>query len=244
MRNGFSVCAAVGALLVACSAGAVGVPGQGTWETTLVPRDLDGNAVNGPEAFYDTALDITWLRDANYASTSGYAGAGWMRWAAANTWANTLVVNGIDGWRLPTMVDLGAAGCDNSEESFSGGDCGWNVQTATSEMAHLWYVALGNKAFYDTSGRSNQPVWGLSNSGSFQNLESDAYWSSLPYVLDPDWVWIFSIGAGVQTAGSGQYNGHYALAVHPGDVAAIPEPQTYALMLMGLSALVLRRKSR
>jgi len=50
---------------------AVGVSGQGTWETTLQPRDLSGSPTT-IEAYYDTVLDITWLVDANYARTSGY----------------------------------------------------------------------------------------------------------------------------------------------------------------------------
>ena len=48
---------------------AVGVSGQGTWETTLQGRDLDGNAATF-EAYYDTVLDITWLADANAAGTT------------------------------------------------------------------------------------------------------------------------------------------------------------------------------
>lgn len=39
---------------------AAAVTGQGTWETTLQARDLDGNGVT--DAFYDTSLDITWAR--------------------------------------------------------------------------------------------------------------------------------------------------------------------------------------
>lgn len=34
------------------------IPGQGTWETTLQGRDLDGN-FGSFEAYYDTVLDIT-----------------------------------------------------------------------------------------------------------------------------------------------------------------------------------------
>ena len=42
---------------------AIVVPGQGTWETTLQARNLDGDTTT--DAFYDTALSITWLRNAN-----------------------------------------------------------------------------------------------------------------------------------------------------------------------------------
>src|SRR3989304_3890046 len=39
------------------------VTGQGSWETTLQARDLDGNT-STIEAYYDTVLHITWLPDA------------------------------------------------------------------------------------------------------------------------------------------------------------------------------------
>ena len=58
----------------AAPAGAAVVSGLGTWATTLLGRDLDGDLTNGFEAYYDTVLDITWLADAHYALTSGYAG--------------------------------------------------------------------------------------------------------------------------------------------------------------------------
>ncbi len=233
------------ALLDATAAQAAGVPGQGTWETTLQGRDLDGNALNGPEAFYDTALDITWLRNAN--------ANGKMSWANANAWANTLVVGGTGGWRLPTMVDTGAPGCDLS---YAGGtDCGHNVQTQSfgttySEMAHLFYVTLGNKAYCDpalssvNSCRGPQPGWGLTNTGNFQDMQSHAYWSGLEYAPNPGAAWYFGTSNGYQNffVGSAEL---YALAVHPGDVAApVPEPQTLALMLAGLGALLLVHKRR
>lgn len=55
-----SVCALSFALYAEVHA--IPVSGQGTWETTLQGRDLDGNAATF-EAYYDTVLDITWLAD-------------------------------------------------------------------------------------------------------------------------------------------------------------------------------------
>ena len=46
--------------LAAGAAQAVPVSGQGTWETTLQARDMDGNPAT-TEAWYDTALDLLWL---------------------------------------------------------------------------------------------------------------------------------------------------------------------------------------
>ena len=57
------------ASLGAVPAHAVGIAGQGTWQQTLLGRDLDGNLGNGPEAWYDTTLNITWL-----ANTQAIAG--------------------------------------------------------------------------------------------------------------------------------------------------------------------------
>jgi hypothetical protein len=123
---------------VAGAAGAAGVPGQGTRETALQPRDLDADTIT--DAFYDTELNITGLRNAN--------ANGLMNWDAANTWAVTLVVGAYSDWRLPTIVDTGAPGCN--ESSAGGTDCGYNEQTRTgatvcSEMAHLHHAALGQQ---------------------------------------------------------------------------------------------------
>lgn len=49
---------------IAGNAHAVGVAGQGTWETTLQVRDLNGDG--GVDAYFDTTLNITWLRDARH----------------------------------------------------------------------------------------------------------------------------------------------------------------------------------
>ena len=193
--------------LLACAAiagnvHAIGIPGQGTWETTLLGRDITGKAVAGSDAsavfLYDTTLNVTWLRDANYAKTSAYVFAdanGLMNWAQANAWAVNLVVGAHDDWRLPTMTAT-----PNATVSFAGGtDYGYNVrtksgietqfeagQTVYSEMAHLWYSTLGNKAYCapgngSCSGDTPQPGWGLTNTGNFQNLQANLYWIGLEY---------------------------------------------------------------
>ena len=133
-------------MLMSGAALAAGVSGQGTWETTLLGRDIQGNAVasNSESAvfLYDTVLHVTWLRDANV--------NGEMPWKTANSWANNLVVGTFSGWRLPTMIDAGAPGCEHFGNG-SATDCGYNVQTKSgdpkkyeqgqtvfSEMAHLY----------------------------------------------------------------------------------------------------------
>lgn len=222
---------------------AAGVSGQGTWESSLQGRDLDGNQANGFEAYFDTALNITWLADANYVRTSGYGEDGFLRWADAQTWVATLNVNGVTGWRLPTLVDTGSAGCDWGN---SGTDCGYNVSTSSSELAHLYHVTLGNKAHVSTSGEWPQSGWGLTNTGPFKNVQSGVYWTGVEYAPNANHAWAFATDYGYQ---SNYYRFHSfsAWAVRSGDVSApaVPEPQTYALALGGLAAvLVLRRRKQ
>ena len=232
--------AAAGALVLAAGvAGAAGVSGQGTWETTLQPRDLDGDTVT--DAFYDTGLDITWLRNANMNGT--------MNWSDANAWAANLVVGAYSDWRLPTMVDIGAPGCNPS--SVGGTDCGYNVQTKTgatvfSEMAHLWYVTLGNKSLCppgDVGCFVSPPGWGLTNTGDFQDTQSGPYWAGLEYAPFTSDAWYINTfdGSQINIAKSAAF---FALAVRPGDVPAVPEAQTYLMLLGGLSALALVRRRR
>ena len=245
MRTNFTrlaIAAVAGAvaLLNAAAAQALGVPGQGTWETTLQARDIDRDGVT--DAFYDTALNITWLRNANINGPAN--------WDSANTWASTLVVGGIGGWRLPTMIDTGTPGCNFSNAG--GTDCGYNVQTRNgktvfSEMAYLWYDELGNKTHCPPGdiacAGAPQPGSGLTNTGDFENLQSDYYWTGLQYALFSNNSWYFATRDGLQTYDQ-KVDGLYALAVHAGDVAPIPEPETLPLMLAGLATLAAVRRRR
>ena len=168
MNKQFKVLTLIAAMGLSGAANAVAVNGQGTWETTLQGRDLDGN-LSTAEAYYDTSLNITWLANANV--------AGLMNWADANAWAAGLNINSITGWRLPTVTDTGTSGCNFA---YTGTDCGFNV-APTGEMAHMFYVTLGDKAYYNTSGVGPQAGWGLTNTGLFSNVYFGAYWSATEY---------------------------------------------------------------
>jgi hypothetical protein len=244
--------------LGASGAQAGAISGRGTWETTLQYRDLDGNLANGPEAFYDTVLDVTWLRDANVNQGNNVNGN--LEWPQAVAWAEGLVVNGIGGWRLPTMVDTAQPGCDFN---LGGGtDCGYNSLTATSELAHLYYVALGNNARCvpgDVTCAGFPPGdWGLVNTGSFQNMQRGYYTTGLQYALDPSLAWLFDTREGLQIAYP-KNSLRYAMVLHPGtvgtpmpftfpdpDPTVVPEPATYGMMLLGLGVLgsAVRRRRR
>lgn len=257
MKVGLNALVAVVIGLAVGGAHAAAVSGSGTWETTLQYRDLDGNVANGPEAFYDTVLDITWLRNANVNMGNNING-NFLYWQDAVAWANNLVVNGIDGWRLPTMVDTGSPGCDFN---LGGGtDCGYNPQTATSELAHLYFVSLGNQARClagdATCAGFPQSGFGLINTGNFQNMQAGYYATGVEYALNPSQSWIFDSRDGLQINRDNN-SLRYATVVHAGAIgtelpftfpvpvaAPIPEPGSYAMMLLGLGVvgLLVRRR--
>ena len=70
----------------------------------------------GVGLIYDDELDITWLQNANYTN-------GTMSWDEAVAWADALVFQGYDDWRLP-----------DTDTSCSGKWC------TESEMGHLYYT--------------------------------------------------------------------------------------------------------
>jgi len=230
MRTSRFYCALGACLISSLSifAHAGGVSGQGTWETTLQGRDLDGDFATA-EAYYDRVLNITWLADAN---NSGIK----MDWTTANSWAAGLdpYSSGITGWRLPTVMDTGAPGCDGTN---AGTDCGYNVQTTSgsppypavtvySEMASMFHDTLGNKSYLDPSG-VYQPDYGLTNTGPFDNIQADAYWSGTEFGIYPDTALNFYFSGGFQIDTNKSYT-YYAWAVHSGDVG-VPVTEMIAI---------------
>lgn len=230
--NRFNVLIAACALAFAGSSHAAGVPGQGTWETTLQPRDMNGDRV--VDAYYDTVQDISWYIDSAPVILS---------WVEAKTWAaETFMPFNLGGWRLPTMADTTPRDCTST--GYSGGDCGWNVDPESSELAYLFHAILGNVSALDEQGnwRPGQlgVDYGLVNSGPFRNLGSGPYgygsrWLGVPEENYPG-AWTFLMIEGKQST---EYAGdHYAAwPVHPGDVGLlVPEPPAAALLLAGLLA--------
>ena len=232
----------------------------GTAQAALQGRDLNGSA-GSFEAYYDTVLDITWLADANYAKTSGYDTDGAMTWGDANTWAASLSLSdGVrvyDNWRLPTVKPI-IAGMFNYAFATDGStDGGYNISAPGSvyehsiggEMAYMYYNTLGNPGYFTPAGAFsgcyvNSANTCLDNVGPFSNLQAEVYWTDLEYAPNRVSGWAFGMNDGNQLAGNSKADSYYAWAVSSGDVAAVPEAQTYALMLAGLGLIGWRVRQR
>lgn len=238
---------------------AVAVSGQGTWETTLQARDLDGNFANGAEAYYDTALNITWLGNAGYATIGSTIPARPMSWYAAMDVVQQYSINGVLEWRLPKFVDTGTPGCSYST---GGTDCGSSVDPASSELAHMYYVTLGNKDAVKTviPGGYTSVTTGLTNGGPFVGMaaytsdegRSTTYanwWTGTDYPVSSHNAVYFSGTNGYQTImdKGDTISSIRAWAVHDGDVGAVmsvPEPSSVVLMALGLSGLAVARRRK
>jgi hypothetical protein len=195
--------------------------------------------------------NLIWDNDSPFGSivwldyTKSYAN--WQNqvdWAAGLNGGGVLTYNIDPGysvtwssdWRLPTTVD------GPWSYSYDGTTAG-GYNNTNSEMGHLWYTELGNKAYVATDGTEPQAGWGLTNTGDFQNLQPTSYWSGTEYALGTTSAWNFGINTGGQRPNGkvDNPNGGSALAVRPGDVTIVPEPISSTLFVIGACVLVGRR---
>lgn len=158
---------------------------------------------------------------------------GLMTHANAVSWAAALDVYGVKGWRLPSAMDIGSPGCVAGEA-----DCGGNLDLTRSELAHLFYVTLGNSA----SGQYDTVKPDL---GPFQrnNLYLSPGAELRSYIFFTDQAgFLFKTLNGHQIAGD--VSSEFATwAVRSGDVPSVPENATFLMMLIGLLSLALMRRS-
>lgn len=208
---------------------------------TVLPLKADLVSRENGRMVYDTDLNITWLADANFISTSGYDADGLVTWRTALQFAANAEIDGIGGWRLPDMP-----------HNLTLNDLGFN--NTSSEMGHLFYEELGGVAgssIFDTHN---------SNFSYFTNIQSctgensgswsyGSYWGAQPIIGDRIPIFVFddqnavtSNENGLLTHIGSTSNG-YVWLVHDGDVgaASVPEPGIVLLLLFGMGALFVMR---
>lgn len=232
-------------MLVICgAASATAVPGQGTWETTLQARDINGDGTT--DAFYDMSSNLTWLANANAALTRpeyfvpsqdlpaisvDSSGAG-SYMAGLGTWVQQIDVYGITGWRLPSVVDQSSCGRATSQTP-----CVIAIAPSTSELEQLLTVTLGN-----ASGQ-------LTNTGPFRGVTDGPYWTKTVagvYWGDGTYIWTYNTTTGQHAIADNWSGRAMGWAVRTGDVQAVPEPATAGLTLLGglMSVAIARRRTK
>lgn len=172
-----------------------------------------GYDTNGYHLIYDTDLNITWC-DYKFANTT---------WDSAMSFAQTVVIGGVTGWRLPVA---------GAETTTTYGD-------TTSEMGHLYYTELGNSTSYANLGLTNL---GLFSSNTL--TAATYYWMGTESTSGR--AYEFGIGNG-WTGSASKGTNYPFLLVYDGLVgsAAVPIPAASFLFAPGLAGLIaIRRKFR
>lgn len=205
----------------------------------------------GSGLIFDSTLNITWQQNAQLAASNTFGlgvrsdsgiiirADGSMNWPGALMWIdamNTANYLGYSDWRLPKIN--APFGFNLTCTSYDGStDCGYNITDTRNELAHLFYISLANLGAFDTQGNSNPPH--TLNVGSFVNFQPARYWTGtqLPPAVGPNEAFTFTVGSGLKEwdAKVTPYHTVSVWAVRDGDVAVVPEPSSFLLLLAGLT---------
>jgi hypothetical protein len=209
----------------------------------------------GGLAYYDTALDITWVSNANLAQTEnfGVAGikeSGFMTLDIAHEWidaVNTAGYLGLNAWRLPSItpvngsafsLDWSEDGSTDRSRNLSAPGSAFAGSTA-SEMAHMYFNTLGNISSADINGdptSCGDPAAScLNETGPFSGLINQRFWAEVD-PFDSGEVLFFSLNGFQDQVLPGELVLGGAWAVATGD-ALVPIPAAVWLFASGLGLL-------
>lgn len=216
--------------------GVVVMAAMGTAQAALFDR--------GDGLIYDDALDVTWLKDANYArynslGISGINADGSMDWETARSWIaglNSAKHLGYSAWRMPTTLVADPA-CTPGV----GGLSGYDMNCSGSELGSLYYETLGRQGPYDQWGVFHPGSENL-NTGLFINLAPLSYWTSTEFTSSADTVYRFDFLTGGRDETWKGFSFPRVWAMLDGDVSGatpVPEPNVLFLILGGLGTLSL-----
>jgi hypothetical protein len=198
---------------------------------TLQARDIDGDGTT--DAYYDSQQNLSWLADANFAATSGYWNsldyswypvpleAGRMSQSDSVAWADQLEIHGITDWRLPLLLEAPTVNPS----------IGAPPDTPCSEVSG-WLCVVGENemtVLFSQLGGATSP---------FVNVQDLEYWTGSNFGLDGAWGAYAARGDRASGITDELRVPVFAWAVRDGDVAlAVPEPSTYAMLLLGLAGI-------
>lgn len=229
---------------------------------TQAQATLTNYTANGQEVVYSSVSDVTWTKDANLLG-SMFASQGFDTVvnaiiAASPTIANTPNAFSPSGVYTLTVSDFNSDGQTNWFGAMAyvnylnsinyGGSKQWrlplaatqnnefntpsNGSTAGNELSELFYQELGSRA-----GDS------IINTSIFDDEQTGNYWFGTEYARSPKDALVFGTGDGYQ---NDAFKSHqfYAWAVSPGRIGVVPEPESIAMLLLGLSLVggVVRRR--
>jgi len=208
-----------------CTIAAAALACVGVAQATLLDR---GNGM-----LYDTVLDITWLQDA------GIDEGAQRDWYQSADWAAQLVYGGYDDWRLASVNRP----YDFDNPPGPAVDC----SSATAQQCAAGRNELGYMYYFNIGATPGTVVLGdrLVDGVTVKNIQG-LYWGNQTYPGEYSFFFGFAgDGAGQQGIALGGLETAGAWAVRDGDVAAaVPEPSTWALLGLGLAALMLRNHKR
>lgn len=229
---------------------------------TQVHATLTNYTADGQEVVYSSVSDVTWTKDANllgsmFASqgfdkvvnaiiaasptvtstpndifpsgiytltSSDFSNNGLTTWFGAMAYVsylNSISYGGSTKWYLPIVANT-TIGFNTPTNGTIKGD----------ELMELYYGELNGTA------DNNIP-----NTPTFDNEQVMAYWSGTEYAPSRSGAWRFDTEDGDQDRNA-KSNQIYVWAVSPGQIATVPEPESIAMLLAGLSVVggVMRRR--